>query len=278
MSRCILLILSFLFFENLNGQNYKIFELANNGQQGLLLRIESYDSGRLLLQNVYDDKGKKIYAIDQVYENGLLKKKVKTFFVEYPYDLVNEYSYDEDGQKTGELFGNNRSGKWGSYRFYYNQKGDFERIDIYQKNGDLTHHRHFKYKYDDTGRILEEIREYEDIEEEETNQEAKITYTYPSKNIIETNYFDAQNTLLFTEINTYDTAGKPLKTVNKIDGETNSQEFIYDNLGQIKTIKEFSNNRAYRTIHNEYSHDSIRTKQIIYYANGKKEGEVYVLQ
>lgn len=275
-----LLFWAFFYFiiGTVTGQTYQIYKLQTDNSKGHLMRTEVYKNNLLHLKTTYNEDGKRLYAIDQAYENDLLKKKVKTFFVEFPYDLVSEYNYDEQGRLTGELFGNNLTGKWGSYRYEYNEYDKIKWVDIYQKNGDLTHRRHYKYTYNNNQQVVETLRLYEDLEFEEITQENKTLYQYPTSNTTVITYYDTANKEILKETNIEDAQGRCVQSTTIVDSEYLDEKFTYNKKGQIVKIEELLNHQPHRTINNQYNENGIRIRQTIQYANGKKEGEIYVLQ
>jgi len=178
----IMRLILFCFWLLLSLQNqaqiYRVHEIQENGSQGRLLRVETYQNGHLIQSDNYQPNGEIAFTITQKYENDLLIERIKTMKIDHEFDLIRQFNYDFEGRKVGELFGNNRTGKWGSFRFIYNAQGDIEMVSIYEKNGDLSRKGIYTYTYDTEGRKTTETRRDMDIETEDITYSNSYTYEY----------------------------------------------------------------------------------------------------
>ena len=88
--------------------------------------------------------------------DGQLSEEVSTLYDDHEYDLITQYSYS-DGKLAGKLIGNNRSGRWSSEGYTYDEHGHLERIDHFRKDGSLAYQTHFALMHRDT-LLIEQIR------------------------------------------------------------------------------------------------------------------------
>lgn len=265
-------------FSFLNAQNCRVFTLENSGEKGRLLRTEIYENDLLVKLNNFNEVGDLSFTITHKYnDDKALTERIQTYKGQYEFDLIRQYTYDTEGRKIGELFGNNRTGKWGSYRFSYNMYNDLDTIFIYQKNGDLTHLRVFDLQYDSLNNKTVEAVRYIDLEEEESSVEKIFSYQINAKENSElTLTKDAKGELVSSEKIYFNNFEKPIKSIYKYG---DSEELIvvskYNERQNLLQMEDFENGRSVLITKYVYDEKGRRTKKIYLHENGKKNGEIY---
>jgi len=276
-------LILFCFWLLLSLQNqaqiYRVHEIQENGSQGRLLRVETYQNGHLIQSDNYQPNGEIAFTITQKYENDLLIERIKTMKIDHEFDLIRQFNYDFEGRKVGELFGNNRTGKWGSFRFIYNAQGDIEMVSIYEKNGDLSRKGIYTYTYDTEGRKTTETRRDMDIETEDITYSNSYTYEYSTNSnqmkIIE----KAPNgEVVFTEIITSNSDDKPSSKIIQMTGFSPMKiKYFYDKNRPSKE-EEYRNDKRSMTTTYRYFSDGQLMEKKYRYANGKFGGEKWTKQ
>ena len=274
-----ILLCSFLFFFLQNqAQIYRIYEIQEDGSMGRLIRVETYEDGHLVQSDNYQPNGKIAFTITQKYESGLMTKQIKTMKIDHEFDLIWEYTYDFEGRKIGELFGNNRTGKWGSFRFVYNAQSDIETVLIYEKNGDLSRKGIYTYVYDAQGRKTSEVRRDIELETEDVKYSNSIIYEYSSdSNEIKTIEKDVDENIVCTDIIIKNKQGKlTSKTIQMVGFSTTQIKYFYQNNRLVKEEEYRNGKRSLTTTYRYFSGGQLREKKYRY-ANGKFGGEISII-
>ncbi len=262
------------------GQVFNVYALTDAKGQGPLLREETYENNQLISLTRFDRDGQPNYTIQKKYnDQGWLTKQIQTFHEEYEYDLIKQYTYDEKGNKTGELFGNNRTGKWGSYRYHYNPYGAIDTVYIYQKNGDLTNLRIFDFTYDAQGEVIVEKRWNKSLVTDSLIPEGSIYYEYPGANRIKITIRNAEGEIVFIEDKQLTTSGLPKQITTTTPGYATIKEVhFYDSTRQkIKTI-EYVGSKLSKTTTYRYNESGIRVEQCYLYPDGTYGGTLYKMK
>lgn len=272
----ILLCFCLLIKVQIYGQSYRIYEIREDGSQGRLLRVETYQNGDLVQSDNYQPNGKIAFTLTQKYENDLLVSRIKTMKIDHEFDLIREYTYDSEGQKIGELFGNNRTGKWGSFRFTYNGQGDIETVLIYEKNGDLSRKGIYTYKYDAEGRKTSEARRDIELETDDVTHSNSFIYEYNfNLNQIKTIEKDPKGNIVFTELLTQKPNQQPTSKIIQMAGSAPSTiKYFYESSRIIKE-EEYRKGKLTLTTTYHYFFDGQLMEKKYRYANGKFGGEVW---
>lgn len=279
LQRKILLLVFLGAFQRMQAQTYQVFAMDENEKKGQILRIESYEDNRPVLIRHFGAQTKPTTTIQKKYnELGLLEERKQTFHEEAAYDLIRQYTYDENGQKTGELFGNNRTGKWGSFRYRYNAFGDVDTTFVYQKNGDLTDLRTVEYIYDDQQRTFQETRQDIKLSTRKVISITVITYEHLDPHTTRTTIKDENNQLISIEKvrktlfgavaeTTIDLPGVgSLRTVNK-----------YDTQQLLVRREAFENELLIKTTTFQYDSEGNLSRKKMIMADGTQSGEWYQL-
>ncbi|MEM6320888.1 MAG: hypothetical protein AAF960_24695 [Bacteroidota bacterium] len=263
----------------LSAQTYQVFEWTPTEGQGPILRLETYENDQLTQTKFFGEQTRLTSTIRWAYNDlGLLKERKQTFYETTEYDLIRQYTYDDEGRKIGELFGNNRTGKWGSFRYSYNANGDVDTIAVYQKNGDLTDYRIMEYTYDSTGRKTIERRLHQKASSGKVTVKTIIEYNYPDSRTVKTTFKDADGQLISEEV------------IRRTDfGEIALQQMTFPDLGTVKTLhfynkkkqlirtEEYDGERLVKKIIYEYGTNGKIFKKRITDAERRQTGEVYKL-
>jgi len=115
-----------------------IFQYVDDTSNKRLHAIKQYESDTLKKEVFYNASNQVIKECLYIYnKKGQLQEDRTTFKLGHEYDLIRQFTYSENGKKQGMLFGNNRTGKWESHRYHYNDRGDIDTFFQYQKNGDF---------------------------------------------------------------------------------------------------------------------------------------------
>lgn len=263
----------------LNGQTFQVFSIKNNEIERNLLRLETYESGRLVQQRLFGERTQPLSTIQLKYnKKGALEERKQTFHEETAYDLIRQYTYDEEGLKTGELFGNNRTGKWGSFRYSYTALGAVDTTFIFQKNGDLTDLRITDYTYDEQQRKVQELRYHKKVVSGKITLNTTITYEYLTKNTIRTTISQPNDVLISTEVVRKTDFNKIAESIITLPnmGALRLVNF-YDDRQQVIKTEEFENDVLIKTTTYQYDQkDQLKNKKFIY-SNGEVAGEHYKL-
>lgn len=272
----ILLCFCLLITVQIQGQSYHVYEIQEDGSQGRLLRIETYQNGYLVQSDNYQSNGKIAFTLTQKYENDLMTSRIKTMKIDHEFDLIREYTYDIEGRKIGELFGNNRTGKWGSFRFTYNGQGDIETVLIYEKNGDLSRKGIYTYEYDVQERKTSEARRDIDLETDDLTHSNSFTYEYSSNlNQTKTIEKDPDGNVVFTELLTKNSNQQASsKTIQMAGFLPATIKYFYENNRVVKE-EEYRKGKLTLTTTYHYFSDGQLMEKKYRYANGKFDGEIW---
>lgn len=110
----------------------------------------------LEIQNLGHDGQPTRRSVNVYDADGALVREVVTYFDDPEYDTIKEYTYG-NGQLIALLSGNNRTGRWASEGYTYNERGDRTRTDHFRKSGRLAYVTNYALRYDDTGCLVEEV-------------------------------------------------------------------------------------------------------------------------
>lgn len=275
--RFLFLLAVFLNTLNVFAQNCRVFALTQAGEKGILLRTEIYREEQLLTLNSFDDKGNLAFTLKHEYtDSGQLSGRVQTFKGEHEFDLIRRYTYDDTGRKTGELFGNNRTGKWGSYRYSYNANDDLDTIFIYQKNGDLTHLRVFDIEYDEEKRKIRETVSFVELEIEEVRVEKIFTYAYnQAARSMLTMTLDAEGNFISSEEIQKNPDRRILKSILKYGEDELVIRNYYDSQGRLARTEDRAQDKLVLTTRYGYDARGKLLSKTFIHAKGKKNGEIY---
>ncbi|MEM1123668.1 MAG: hypothetical protein AAGJ18_24735 [Bacteroidota bacterium] len=266
-------------FQVLQAQTYQVFAVNENGERGQILRIESYENDHPVLIRHFGTQTQPTTTIQKKYtEKGLLEERKQTFHEETPYDLIRQYTYDENGQKIGELFGNNRTGKWGSFRYRYNAFGDVDTIFVFQKNGDLTDLRTVDYMYDEQERIIQETRKNIRLSTGKILSTTGITYEYPDRYTTKTAIKDEDNQPISTEVVRKTFFGAIAETTIDLPNVGNLRTVnTYDNRKLLIKQEDFESGSLIKTTTFKYDAERNLNSKKMVMADGSMSGERYQL-
>lgn len=277
--KLIFTLFSLLLWQSIFAQSYQVFASNKQGNSGAILRIETYEEERLIEIRQFGEKTQPTTTIKQQFDKqGRLIERKQTFHEETEYDLIRQYTYDDEGRKIGELFGNNRTGKWGSFRYSYTAVGAIDTIFVFQKNGELTDLRIFEYVYSETQQKLKEFRVHRKIATGKNTLKTIIEYAYPDTLTTRITCKNAAGDLLSGEILQRTSFGEILeetiilptlgtvKTINK-----------YNQRQQLTQTKELENDQLIRTISYQYNNKGQIRQKTIKNADGTINGELYKL-
>lgn len=259
-------------------QTYRVFSIRPDGKQGTLLRSEHYEQGQVVHAQHYTSDGALNYEIRYQYDdNRQLSKRVQTFKKDHEFDLIRQYTYNDAGRKSGELFGNNRTGKWGSYRYNYNPQGDIDTVFIYQKNGELTHLRVYELTYDAQDRKLTEREQTVALETDEVKQGTAFLYEYSPdgrrQKVLEQN---AQEQIVMSTTTTFYANRLPQSVVIKIpEQDAVRMEYQYRADGQIEEVRDLKAGKLAMVTTHKYDANGILIEKKYRYADGRYGGERY---
>jgi len=219
-----------------------------------------------IVHSQFNEKSELLYTVRRNYNaQNLLIKEIKTFKQGHEYDLITEYDYDSEGRKINKLSGNNRTGKWYSEGYDYNENGDLSTIYFYQKNGDLTKKRVFEYVYNSEGKKTKSTQIDIDLEmDEETNRSVSL-YEYNGENFdIKTIEKDQNGQIIFTEWRT-----------NNLNNQLKIVEYQLPDFPKSKTIYSYNKNgKCFKKVEYETA-KIIRTTTYKYNSKGKIVEEKY---
>lgn len=272
-------LLLFLLLNNIvTAQTFRVFEITPAGKLGSLLRTETYVADHLVRSQHYAADGTLHYEVNYDYDAaGHLTDRVQTFKKDHEFDLIRQYDHDEQGRKIGELFGNNRTGKWGSYRFNYNPQGDLDTVFVYQKNGELSNLRTFDITYDTTNRKVSERIDHVDLDPEETERGLTFNYQYSADGRTTTvTEIDAQGQVNSVETTTLNEQGKPTTVTITMRAEPPLKtQYRYNQRGYVIEIREFTDNKPSLTTTQQFNDQGIRVEKKYRFADGTYGGERY---
>ena len=124
-------------------------------QNGSLMAYAFLDAAdRIVEAQYFDPDGAIVRRNRRTYDGrGRLLREVSTSFRGHEWDAIREYTYDGE-VLVGMLFGNNRTGRWGSEGYVYNDRGDLTAVEHFRKNGVLGYRTRHDLCYDARGRLL----------------------------------------------------------------------------------------------------------------------------
>lgn len=120
------------------------------------VRVEDYNrTGQKVRETQYED-GKQATVTMLEYDSlGRCVRSVRTDVqADPPWDYIEEWSYDEAGRETFWLWGNNRTGRWGSTVRLYDAAGRLAEQRHFLKNGTLDYT--LRMAYEQRGDTLDE--------------------------------------------------------------------------------------------------------------------------
>lgn len=274
----LLILLVFLAVEG-KAQTYQILTIIPDSGRGLLQRVEEYEQERLIKRITFGKSGAALSTLRQSYTSqGLLEKSIQTFHEDYDYDLIREYTYNANGQKTGELFGNNRTGKWGSHRFEYDAQGQVHIKNIYQKNGDNTHQQIYDYQYDAQSRVVVEKRSMKDLETGEVQVNNLIYYSYPQPNRQLTIIKDGMGKIILSEEkNQLHSKRQHIHIIQLGDTDQIKEIITFNSKEQVIQKEEYLNNEFQKSTTFSYDANGIKVLEKYQFPDGTFGGVKYRL-
>lgn len=274
-----LMIVSFLMFaECLLSQQYFVYSIGSSGQKKALIRKEFYKNGLIEIKAFVKPDSNISLSVNYKYDYGnRLVKQIERYSGDAPFDIIREFYYNQKGQKTGELFGNNRTGKWGSYRFSYDK---FERLDstfIYAKNGDLTGYRVSEFVFDDANHLIAEVRKRVDLEGESFIT-GVLEYEYLTENRSKITTSATDGSIVMIEDITQNDFQKPKKIISAVEEATKNITFYYyDEKRRLEREENFRNGNPESTVDYKYDLNGILVETKYTYPDGTFSGEIYSL-
>lgn len=245
---------------------------------GHRLKVEEYDrAGRKVRESLYE-YGKLATVTTLDYDAlGRRVRSVRTDVqADPPWDYIEEWSYDEAGRETFWLWGNNRTGRWGSTVRLYDAAGRLAEQRHFLKNGQLDYT--LRMAYEQRGDTLDEWA---------YNVPADTLYlttvlSYRERKIGDaerprrTQYFDAEGALQHEYTYRYDAVGRVTEEAFFLGGvQVLTMYYRYDKQGRLmqQRIRDGAVESVMTCAYNERG-DLVReqTKG----ANGRLEGERWV--
>lgn len=160
-----------------------------------------------------------------------------------PWDYIEEWSYDDQGRETFWLWGNNRTGRWGSTLRLYDAQGRLAEQRHFLKNGQLDYT--LRMAYEQRGDTLDEWAynvpaDTVMLATVLSYHERKIGKPSQPRH---TQYFDADGVLQHEYRYKYDTKGRVLEEAFHLaDGEVLMSYHSYDAAGRRIRTRERAGN------------------------------------
>ena len=274
-----LIIFSFLMFaECLLSQQYFVYSIGSSGQKKALIRRAFYRNGLIEIKDFVQPDGNISLSVNYKYDHdNRLVKQIERHSGEAPFDIIREFNYNQKGQKTGELFGNNRTGKWGSYRFSYDKSERLDSTFIYAKNGDLIGYRVSEFVLDDTNRLVAEVRKRVDLKGKSFIT-GVLEYEYLDKNRSKITTISADGSIVMIEDITVNDFQKPKKIISAVEEATKNITFCYyDDKRRLEREENFRNGTTESTVDYKYDLNGILVETKYTYPDGTFSGEIHSL-
>lgn len=182
-----------------------------------------------------------------------LKKSVENH--DNSWDYIQEFDYDSRGNLSFLLWGNNRTGVWGSHQMIFDQYNNILRKDFHLKNGTLDYSLAYEYEYDENGKVLSEksmrvpaggrkprLNYYNTYEYDQAGNRTKVNtldetgritdyyaYQFSGKRKTKESYYEG-GVLIYASTFTYQ-GGKITKKITTESGRTSTTIYSYNKYG-----------------------------------------------
>ncbi len=273
-----ILLISFLSF-SLNAQQYYVYSISSEGQKKELIRKENYKNGLIAKKEFVGEDGVVNYFVRYFYNaDDQLIKQIETYTSDRPYDIVREFSHDEKGRKVGELFGNNRTGKWGFYRFTYDASNRLDSTFVFAKNGDLTGYRLTEFIMDSDGNLTSEIRKKRSVEDSKSRITGVMLYEQLAPNRLKTITQAYDGSIVMIEDVLMNEQQNPTKIIKATEEEHKEIIFYYyDKNNRLNRSENFLNGEPESTTTYKYDSNDLLIETRYQFSNGAFSGEIYSL-
>ncbi len=237
-----------------------------------LIEAKYYEKGKMYRSATFDKKdGRQLTSTDYDYnQQGLLKRKITNH--DGKWDVVQHFTYNTDGSLQHVLFGNNRTGVWGSKSYHYNSKGDIEEVNYFRKNGNPFYTEKIKHQYNNQDSILEEYRYREYPDKDQVDFVYKIKNEYQNGELVKTLYLDYQDKIDYGIVFKYYNHGKKKQETYLNKGGAISSYVVYE-YPDSNTIREKSYTSSNQVSSTKTSRRQGKNKayERLQYANGQME-------
>ncbi len=262
-----------------SSQQYYVYSISPKGAKETLTRKEKYENGLLTKKEFVTPSGSVSFEVKFKYDAfRQMTKRVETHFEETPFDIIREFTYDQKGRKSGELFGNNRTGKWGSYRFTYDDQDRLDSTYVYAKNGDLIGYRIAEFSFNSSATKAIETRKNIELDGGLSQITSVIIRETLGKQRVKTTTQTADGAIVMIEDVFTNLNDLPVKKAIAVEAGKKEILFLYyDTQNRLKRTENFISGTPESTAHYRYDANDILIEKRFEFADGFFSGEIFSL-